>query len=94
MLNTLSGHGVQLVGLDPAMTLVYRQEYHKLLGDAAPKVLLPQEWLAQQLDKLPADVVNPGEDYYLLGHCTEKTNAPAATALWVQVFQHLAACRT
>lgn len=89
MLNTLSGHGVQLVGLDPAMTLVYRQEYHKLLGDAAPKVLLPQEWLAQQLDKLPADVVNPGEDYYLLGHCTEKTNAPAATALWVQVFQHL-----
>ena len=89
MLNALSGHGVQLVGLDPAMTLVYRQEYHKLLGDAAPDVLLPQEWLAQNLDRLDVNMANPGTDYYLLGHCTEKTNAPAATALWAQVFQHL-----
>jgi FAD/FMN-containing dehydrogenase/Fe-S oxidoreductase len=89
MLNALSGHGVQLVGLDPAMTLVYRQEYHKLLGDAAPDVLLPQEWLAQNLDRLDVKMANPGADYYLLGHCTEKTNAPAATALWAQVFQHL-----
>lgn len=89
MLNALSGHGVQLVGLDPAMTLVYRQEYRKLLGDVAPTVLLPQEWLAQKLDTLDFKVTDPGEDYYLLGHCTEKTNAPAATALWAQVFQHL-----
>ncbi|WP_457790709.1 D-2-hydroxyglutarate dehydrogenase YdiJ [Pseudomonas sp. PL-6] len=89
MLNALSGHGVQLVGLDPAMTLVYRQEYRKLLGDVAPTVLLPQEWLAQKLDTLDFKVTDPGEDYYLLGHCTEKTNAPAATALWAQVFGHL-----
>jgi FAD/FMN-containing dehydrogenase/Fe-S oxidoreductase len=91
MLAALSGHGVQLVGLDPAMTLVYRQEYRKLLGDAAPEVLLPQEWLAQRLDELPAAaaLAGPGEDYLLLGHCTEKTNAPAATALWGQVFQRL-----
>lgn len=89
ILNGLSGHGVKLVGLDPAMTLVYRQEYRKLLGNDAPEVLLPQEWLAQALDSLPVALVSPGEDYYLLGHCTEKTNAPAATALWVQVFQRL-----
>ncbi|MFC5695994.1 FAD-binding and (Fe-S)-binding domain-containing protein [Pseudomonas sp. GCM10022186] len=87
MLNELGGHGVKLVGLDPAMTLVYRQEYRKLLGQEAPDVLLPQEWLAQALEESP--VAAAGDDYYLLGHCTEKTNAPAATALWPEVFKRL-----
>lgn len=38
------------MGLDPAMTLVYRQEYAKTLGShKVPTVLLPQEWLANML---------------------------------------------
>lgn len=89
MLNELSSYGIKLVGLDPAMTLVYRQEYHKLLGSEAPEVLLPQEWLIQALDTLPANATPSSEDYYLLGHCTEKTNVPAATALWPEVFKRL-----
>ncbi|AOE85290.1 D-2-hydroxyglutarate dehydrogenase YdiJ [Pseudomonas sp. TCU-HL1] len=89
MLNGLGGQGVKLVGLDPAMTLVYRQEYRKLLGDQAPDVLLPQEWLIQALDVSPHPAPAAGDDYYLLGHCTEKTNAPAATALWPEVFRRL-----
>ena len=44
-LTDLAKYGIPLVGLDPAMTLVYRQEYTKLLGAAAPTVHLPQEWL-------------------------------------------------
>src|SRR5699024_4607435 len=45
-LRTLAEFGVPLVGVDPAMTLTYRQEYAKALGpDATPPVLLLQEWL-------------------------------------------------
>lgn len=86
MLDALAQCGVPLVGLDPAMTLVYRQEYAKLPRMARPpSVLLPQEWL---LDALPAEApprAAPG-DFRLLAHCTEKTNAPAAAALWPRVF--------
>ncbi len=49
-LHQLQEYEIPLVGLDPAMTLVYRQEYAKTLGShQAPTVLLPQEWLANTL---------------------------------------------
>ncbi|OAK66478.1 hypothetical protein A3K87_07345 [Variovorax paradoxus] len=85
MLGELASCGVPLVGLDPAMTLVYRQEYAKLASlEKPPAVLLPQEWL---LDVLPAKVPeSPEGDFRLLTHCTEKTTAPAAAALWPEVF--------
>ena len=77
--------GVPLVGLDPAMTLVYRQEYAKTLGsDKAPDVLLPQEWLARVL---PQRADTPAQEVWqLLPHCTEKTNAPASIDAWRKVF--------
>ena len=67
------------------MTLVYRQEYAKLDGLDCPAVLLPQEWLAEVLPSSDAEA--PSGSYRLLAHCTEKTNATAATALWGQVFR-------
>ena len=95
-LRTLAEFGVPLVGIDPAMTLTYRQEYVKALDPAAvPNVLMLQEWLvthgprlvppalAQQLGSLE----DPG--FRLLSHCTEKTNAPGSPKAWQQVF---AAC--
>ncbi|VXD00551.1 putative conserved FAD-linked oxidoreductase [Pseudomonas sp. 8Z] len=84
-LQALARFGIPLVGLDPAMTLVYRQEYAKIDGLQCPPVLLPQEWLA---DALPATAAQPATatHYRLLAHCTEKTNATAATALWSKVF--------
>lgn len=85
-LQALSGFGVRLVGLDPAMTLVYRQEYPKVPGIAqAPKVELPQEWL---LDTLPARE-GGGERFRLLAHCTEKTNVPASTRQWEALFSRV-----
>jgi FAD/FMN-containing dehydrogenase/Fe-S oxidoreductase len=84
LLQTLAASGIPLVGLDPAMTLVYRQEYLKVTGaQDCPPVLLPQEWL---LRALPQSRPGPGESYRLLAHCTEKTNAPASVGQWQQVF--------
>ena len=79
---------VPLVGLDPAMTLVYRQEYAKTLGsDQIPTVLLPQEWLA---DVLPSsNAIKETDTYYFLPHCTEKTNEPASIGLWQQIYARM-----
>ncbi|MEE1923370.1 FAD-binding and (Fe-S)-binding domain-containing protein [Pseudomonas sp. 148P] len=85
-LKALADCGVPLVGLDPAMTLVYRQEYQKVPGlEGSPKVLLPQEWL---VDVLP-EQAGKGGSFRLLAHCTEKTNVPASTKQWEQVFSRL-----
>ncbi len=85
LLAALARAGIPLVGLDPAMTLVYRQEYLKVEGaEHCPPVQLPQEWL---LAAWPAHArAAQPVACRLLAHCTEKTNAPASTALWPQLF--------
>ncbi|TDO08726.1 D-2-hydroxyglutarate dehydrogenase YdiJ [Halomonas ventosae] len=91
-LKTLAEFGVPLVGIDPAMTLIYRQEYPKTLGpQAVPEVLLLQEWLVTQVAHLAPRVAPQGlkvQDpaYRLLAHCTEATNAPGSPRAWQQVF--------
>ncbi|MFZ0156842.1 D-2-hydroxyglutarate dehydrogenase YdiJ [Pseudomonas sp.] len=86
-LTALAECGVPLVGLDPAMTLVYRQEYQKVPGlEVCPKVLLPQEWL---MEVLPEQSTRATTTYRLMAHCTEKTNVPASTRQWEQVFARL-----
>lgn len=84
LLRALADSGIALVGLDPAMTLVYRQEYRKVAGaQHCPEVLLPQEWLR---GALPQRRAAQGGRYRLLAHCTEKTNLPASVAQWQEVF--------
>ena len=87
----LAAHtGVDLVGVEPSMTLAYRAEYPKALGAAAvPRVALPQEWLARRLDELPPPPTTGMRHWKLLPHCTERTNAPAATSEWVLVARRL-----
>ncbi|MDI5921693.1 FAD-binding and (Fe-S)-binding domain-containing protein [Halomonas sp. LR5S13] len=87
-LRTLAAFGVPLVGIDPAMTLTYRQEYVKALGpDAVPEVLMLQEWLVTQAARLaPPGLSLDDPGYRLLSHCTEKTNAPGSPRAWQQVF--------
>lgn len=90
VLRALAETGVSLVGVDPSMTLNFRSEYVKALGpEAAPKVALAQEWLAQHLNELPKLPAQPGPSWTLLPHCTERTNAPAGMADWTKVAQHL-----
>ena len=91
LLRSLSDHSVTLVGMDPAMTLCFRSEYTKTLGaQQVPKVLLIQEFLQQHLTQLQngATQFTPGR-FKLLPHCTEKTNAPAATSSWKAIFAAL-----
>ncbi|WP_447528275.1 D-2-hydroxyglutarate dehydrogenase YdiJ [Vreelandella sp. TE19] len=87
-LRALAEFDIPFVGIDPAMTLTYRQEYVKALGpDAVPQVLMLQEWLATQTQTqapFKAAMKDPG--FKLLSHCTEKTNAPGSPKAWQQVF--------
>ncbi|MCC5883296.1 MAG: FAD-binding protein [Halomonas sp.] len=92
-LRALAEFGVPLVGIDPAMTLTYRQEYVKALGsDRVPEVLMLQEWLVAQGKRLVPPALtgklealdDPG--FRLMSHCTEKTNAPGSPKAWQQIF--------
>ncbi|MDB6443720.1 FAD/FMN-containing dehydrogenase [Pseudomonas sp. NFACC32-1] len=86
-LSSLQHYRIPLVGLDPAMTLVYRQEYTKAAGDVAPRVLLAQEWLASVMPH--TQVTQTDEPYQFLPHCTEKTNEPGSVALWQKIFERM-----
>lgn len=87
-LQTLASFGIPLVGLDPAMTLVYRQEYAKVDGiGEVPTVMLPQEWLLSVLDRLPAAMLPesyaqqaPRTTDLYTGHTGASASAPVATA--------------
>ncbi|MGP9655525.1 D-2-hydroxyglutarate dehydrogenase YdiJ [Halomonas sp. AOP35-4E-18] len=87
-LRTLARFDIPMVGIDPAMTLIYRQEYVKALGnEAVPEVLMLQEWLATRLNTLaPNQLKLSDPSFKLLSHCTEKTNAPGSPKAWQQVF--------
>ncbi|ANJ56214.1 hypothetical protein PMA3_14115 [Pseudomonas silesiensis] len=84
----LQQYRIPLVGLDPAMTLVYRQEYPKTLqAGKAPLVMLAQEWLMDALPK--SEAVKEDEPYHFLPHCTEKTNEPGSIGQWQNIFQRV-----
>ncbi|MBK6007938.1 FAD-binding oxidoreductase [Ramlibacter ginsenosidimutans] len=90
MLRELAATGVDLVGVDPSMTLTYRAEYVKALGkESAPRVALPQEWLAAHLQALPERPVDGTHRWAVAPHCTERTNAPEAVADWTEVFRRV-----
>ncbi|WOG27318.1 FAD-binding and (Fe-S)-binding domain-containing protein [Endozoicomonas sp. 8E] len=88
-LKKLADKGVALIGIDAAVTLTYRDEYHEIMGEEAPKVQLLSEWFASQADTIRELQLNLKGELKLLGHCTETTNAPAAPAQWQKLF---AAC--
>jgi Fe-S oxidoreductase len=82
---------IPLVGLDPSVVLTYRDEYLKILGEnQLPfEVLLPQEFLVKKSAKLKKQAFSGNgilQDYQLLGHCTEKTDAQLSQQQWKEVF--------
>ncbi|MDF7680807.1 FAD-binding and (Fe-S)-binding domain-containing protein [Enterobacteriaceae bacterium ESL0689] len=91
-LNRVAQLGIPMVGVDPALVLCYRDEYHQILGDKRGnfEVMLVHEWLSRILPEIPAQN-NPGETWYLLGHCTEATALPVASSQWAGIFAHFGA---
>lgn len=90
-LDRISQMGIPLVGIDPSMTLTYRSEYATLPAAKLQRpVLLLQEWLADNLDRLPKPQTLSQKHFTLLPHCTERTNAPAALKQWSALFENWA----
>lgn len=85
-LRTLAAQNIPLIGIDPSMTLTYRDEYQKLLENeqAGYTVQLPQEFLAHYTGEFPK--VSSADTYYLLSHCTEKTALSTSEQQWQTVF--------
>ena len=83
MLGELAATGVDLVGLDPSMTLTYRAEYAERAGEpAAARAARPG--MARGASRRAARCRGP--EYLLLPHCTERTTAPAALKDWQAAF--------
>ena len=90
MLDEIQRAGVAMIGVDPSMTLTYRSEYPKYVAQKmVANVQLPQEFLADYLEAAEIELTLPEQQWSLLGHCTEKTNAPVAYKAWQAVFSHL-----
>ncbi|MGH1484816.1 MAG: D-2-hydroxyglutarate dehydrogenase YdiJ [Cellvibrionaceae bacterium] len=93
LLNDLANSKIPLIGIEPSMTLAYRGEYQKVLGNEAPTVLLIQEWLVQQpLQRSMKNSSKPkqqNQPFRLMAHCTEKTNAASSIKDWQSIFNQL-----
>lgn len=76
-----------MIGIDPALSLCFRDEYDKVLGaEKAFSVLLLSEWLMKiALHSLPM-TKNQSNTYYLLPHCTEKALSPKSAQHWRDAF--------
>ncbi len=84
-LKALAAFGRPIIGIDPAITLTYREEYRTYLDRQDVDVLLPQEWLADALPHLTIPQLS-STHVALLGHCGEKTSIQASGRQWQAVF--------
>lgn len=83
-LSRLRRAGFDLVCIEPAIALFYRQEYRQIEAAPDPGISLPQEWITDRVP--PARPTVRHRLYRLLSHCTEATTAAGANQLWGRVF--------
>jgi FAD/FMN-containing dehydrogenase/Fe-S oxidoreductase len=89
--NAMAALNIPMLGTDPAMVLCYRDEYQQALGKLRGKfnVQLFQEWLLPRLKGEKKALTE--KQFYLFGHCTEKTAEPASGSDWAKIFNHYGA---
>ncbi|MEL4894209.1 FAD-binding and (Fe-S)-binding domain-containing protein [Crocosphaera sp. Alani8] len=80
---------IPLIGIEPSMTLTYRDEYDRIVGNKnnLNKVQLIQEFLVKQDKILPK--LQTSNSYYLLGHCHEKSIVFNSQKQWQTVFKNM-----
>ncbi|MDE4015798.1 hypothetical protein NUS68_08575, partial [Glaesserella parasuis] len=95
LLNRVAKLGIAMVGVDPALTLIYREEYRQILKDDCGefKVLLAHEWLLAELKNGSLDHCKKSAEtdrlpWHLFAHCTESTSLPNSLKEWQQIFAH------
>lgn len=98
LFRALADTGVPLVGVEPAVTLTYRDEYAHALDSSALgephklgfEVHLLQEWLVSRLEDLPQGGAKRISDAYrLFAHCTERSLVLDTPKAWSAVFERL-----
>ncbi|MEG9499577.1 D-2-hydroxyglutarate dehydrogenase YdiJ [Mannheimia indoligenes] len=94
-LNRVAKLGVPMVSVDPALTLIYRQEYNDILKEQRGdfKVLLAHEWLKEVIQKGELENCKKTADsdrlqWHLFAHCTESTSLPNSMNEWKTIFAH------
>jgi FAD/FMN-containing dehydrogenase/Fe-S oxidoreductase len=96
----VAGLGIPIVGVDPAVTLTYRDEYpatlarrtgsHAKEGSDAPgfRIQLLQEYLVEKLPQLATPrAAGARAPLLLFGHCTERTAELESQSQWQAVFK-------
>lgn len=88
-LRSLATNNIPIIGIDPSITLTYRDEYQKILGSEPLgfNVQLPQEFLHKHMEKLPKSTTTA--NYFLLSHCTEKTTLVETEKQWQAIFAQI-----
>jgi Fe-S oxidoreductase len=93
LLSHAGAHGMPLLGIDPVVTLSFRDHYPR--GDIEPRgfrVLLLEEWLDKERDAIRENLGqhrrrSPRQrGCWLLPHCTERDAADGSQRLWQQAF--------
>ncbi|EOY2072334.1 FAD-binding and (Fe-S)-binding domain-containing protein [Vibrio alginolyticus] len=89
-LNQVAELEIPMIGIDAALVLCYRDEYHQALKEKRGKftVYTALEWLVDTLNEWPPVRVSDEEPWYLMAHCTEKTKIPETEKSWQSIFQH------
>jgi len=77
--------GCDIICVEPAVALLFRQEYRGVADADRVEVLLPQEWLAKRVASGSGERRDEPA-YVLLSHCTESTTAATANTLWQEIF--------
>ena len=85
-LTPLHQANIPIVGIDPAATLLWRDEYKKCTGVEIP-VLLPQEFLLEQ----ELTSITCRGTWELLPHCIEYAVARQSQNQWKQIFDRIGA---
>lgn len=85
-LRQAAASGAPIIGLDPALVFMLRQDYPGA-GLTPPPVLLAQEFLSRELSAGRAfPKAAQAQTVRLLSHCTETAALPGAAAQWEEVF--------